>query len=56
MHAFTPPRLLPQVHYWLLANNHYIHGAYILEIVKNQWEQCVGRDSSPRPLPRPSLV
>ena len=27
-----------QVHYWLLANNHYIHGAYILEIVKNQWE------------------
>ena len=28
----------PQVHFWLLANNHYIHGAYILEIVKDQWE------------------
>ena len=26
------------MHFWLLANNHYIHGAYILEIVKEQWE------------------
>lgn len=30
--------ILMQVQHGLLAHTHYIHGAYILEIVKNQWE------------------
>ena len=37
--GYISPHLpVSQVHFWLLANNHYIHGAYILEIVKEQWE------------------
>ena len=40
-----------QLHYWLLANNHYIHGAYILEIVKNQWEHNTIKGDSFIPYP-----
>mmetsp|Transcript_8767 Transcript_8767/g.23148 ORF Transcript_8767/g.23148 Transcript_8767/m.23148 type:complete len:618 (-) Transcript_8767:71-1924(-) len=45
-----------QVHYWLLANNHYIHGAYILEIVKNQWEHNTIKGDSFIPYPGCSLL
>ena len=39
------------MHYWLLANNHYIHGAYILEIVKDQWEHNTIKGDSFIPYP-----
>lgn len=45
-----------QVHNWLLANNHYIHGAYILEIVKNQWEHNTIKGDSFIPYPGCSLL
>jgi len=40
-----------QVHHWLLAKNHYIHGAYILEIVKNRWEHNTIKGDSFIPYP-----
>jgi len=45
-----------QVHFWLLANNHYIHGAYILEIVKNQWEHNTIKGDSFIPYPGCALA
>jgi len=45
-----------QVHYWLLANNHYIHGAYILEIVKDQWEHNTIKGDSFIPYPGCALA
>ena len=44
------------MHFWLLANNHYIHGAYILEIVKNQWEHNTIKGDSFIPYPGCSLL
>ena len=44
-----------QVHFWLLAHTHYIHGAYILEIVKNQWEHNTIKGDSFIPYPGCSL-
>mmetsp|Transcript_32293 Transcript_32293/g.53384 ORF Transcript_32293/g.53384 Transcript_32293/m.53384 type:complete len:618 (+) Transcript_32293:54-1907(+) len=40
-----------QLHYWLLSNSHYIHGCYILEIVKNQWEHNTIKGDSFIPYP-----
>lgn len=40
-----------QLHSWLLSSNHYIHGAYILEIVKNQWEHNTIKGDSFIPYP-----
>jgi len=45
-----------QVHWWLLNNQHYIHGAYILEIVKNQWEHNTIKGDSFIPYPGCSLL
>ena len=44
-----------QTEYWLLANNNYIHGAYILEIVKKQWEHNTIKGDSFIPYPGCSL-
>ena len=45
-----------QVHQGLLATGHYIHGAYILEIVKNQWEHNTIKGDSFIPFPGCSLL
>jgi len=45
-----------QVHHGLLAPTHYIHGAYILEIVKNQWEHNTIKGDSFIPYPGCSLL
>jgi Ras-related protein Rab-1A len=45
-----------QVHHGLLAHTHYIHGAYILEIVKNQWEHNTIKGDSFIPYPGCSLL
>ena len=44
------------MHFWLLANNHYIHGAYILEIVKEQWEHNTIKGDSFIPYPGAALA
>jgi len=45
-----------QVQHGLLAHTHYIHGAYILEIVKNQWEHNTIKGDSFIPFPGCSLL
>lgn len=45
-----------QVHYWLLANNHYVHGTYILETTKLQWEHNTIKGDSFIPYPGASLL
>jgi len=45
-----------QVQHGLLAHTHYIHGAYILEIVKNQWEHNTIKGDSFIPYPGCSLL
>ena len=52
----SPYLPVSQVHFWLLANNHYIHGAYILEIVKEQWEHNTIKGDSFIPYPGYSLA
>jgi len=44
-----------QLHHWLLSNSHYVHGCYILEIVKNQWEHNTIKGDSFIPYPGCSL-
>lgn len=44
-----------QLQNWLLSNSHYIHGCYILEIVKNQWEHNTIKGDSFIPFPGCSL-
>lgn len=45
-----------QVHHWLLANNHYVHGTYILETTKLQWEHNTIKGDSFIPYPGASLL
>lgn len=45
-----------QVHYSLLANNHYVHGTYILETSKLQWEHNTIKGDSFIPYPGASLL
>ena len=45
-----------QVHHGLLSQTHYIHGAYILEIVKNQWEHNTIKGDSFIPYPGCTLL
>ena len=52
----TPSYTGAQVHQGLLSTGHYIHGAYILEIVKNQWEHNTIKGDSFIPYPGCSLL
>mmetsp|Transcript_17240 Transcript_17240/g.42367 ORF Transcript_17240/g.42367 Transcript_17240/m.42367 type:complete len:348 (+) Transcript_17240:1-1044(+) len=45
-----------QVHFWLLANNHYVHGTYILETTRLQWEHNTIKGDSFIPYPGASLL
>jgi len=44
-----------QLQSWLLSNSRYMHGCYILEIVKNQWEHNTIKGDSFIPYPGSSL-